>query len=221
MSLYVGKQKVTIVNKNNAEVGFCYKGDVKVYDNRLPAGQVIFEQNVAGTYTFTLEHKQNYEIAIVGAGGGACGGTYGSGHRFIGGAGASGAAFVGVALLEKGVYTVTVGAAGSGGTNGNDTWTVGTKGGTSTLILNNNVLINADGGEGGKDLAKRNPAVYGGKLTVNIQYLSATVKSDGVTISGYDAGGASLYNGYGKGGNGVYKKPGKPGVVGYFRLTTA
>lgn len=58
-------------------------------------------------------------------------------------------------------------------------------------------------------------------LTVNIQYLSATVKSDGVTISGYCAGGASLYNGYGKGGNGVYKKPGEPGVVGYFRLTTA
>lgn len=102
-------QKVKVINKLPFEVCTCFVGNVKVYDNRLPAGQVILEKDVAGTYTFTLEHKQNYAVAIVGAGDGASGGTYGSGHKYSGDAGAGGAAFVGVVFLEKGTYTVVVG----------------------------------------------------------------------------------------------------------------
>lgn len=63
-------QKVKVINKLPFEVCTCFVGNVKVYDNRLPAGQVILEKDVAGTYTFTLEHKQNYAVAIVGAGDG-------------------------------------------------------------------------------------------------------------------------------------------------------
>lgn len=145
MSLYVGTKKVKVINKLPFEVGTCFVGNVKVYDNRLPAGQVILEKDVAGTYTFTLEHKQNYAVAIVGAGGGQCGDT---------------------------IY---------------------------------------------KNLGLRK----GGTISVNTTVVSSSVNSDGTSVSGTAAGGASLYNGYGKGGDGVYKEPGNPGVVGYFKITTA
>ena len=106
------------------------------------------EQHTSGTYTFTLNTKQNMTIEVAGAGGGG-GGSRGSGGGNDGGHGGCGDKQVQSIVLDAGTYSYTVGAGGAAGSNYNS---AGSAGGSSSFSN----LITAAGGPGG---------TYGGGLS--------------------------------------------------------
>lgn len=72
-----------------------------------PTTEVLFESNVAGTYTLTLEKSGRYEVICIGGGGGGCDADT------VDVGGGSGAGFDCIFELESGSYPITVGAGGT------------------------------------------------------------------------------------------------------------
>lgn len=166
-----------------------------------------FESSAPGTYSVDLQVGE-YEIEIVGAGGGGSKGYEGA----IGASGGSGAAFVGVFTLETGTYEVVVGAGGLGGADSNINGSAGTASSISEVVT-------AGAGGGG---ARVTSGGSGGVLTLNampITYSLSTNGNSGATRSTTPT--ASVYGGYGYGGRGGYTNyaSGVSGGNGYVKIT--
>ena len=194
-----------------------YKGSTLVYENKLPAGQIVFEQAVAGTYTVTLPKTQNYRLIMVGGGGGGASG--GSGHYTNYNAGGGSGGYVEVIVkLNKGSYTVSVGAIGAHGSGSSAGLYYGTAGGNTTAFG-----FTAGGGQGGRcSIHSGGPLGGAGgsnTLATYVQLVANTTGNTGATSGGsYNvSGGASVYGSYGRGQNAY----GDAGVAGYIKIVTA
>lgn len=168
---------------------------------------IKFESSAPGTYSIDLQAGE-YEIEIVGAGGGGSKGYEGA----IGASGGSGAAFIGIFALEAGTYEVVVGAGGSAGADSN----INGSAGTSSSISG---VVTAGAGGGGVRVTSGGS---GGVLTLNampITYSLSTNGNSGATRS--TATTASVYGGYGYGGRGGYTNyaSGVAGGSGYVKIT--
>ena len=194
-----------------------YKGSTLVYENKLPAGQIVFEQAAAGTYTVTLPKTQNYRLIMVGGGGGGASG--GSGHYTNYNAGGGSGGYVEVIVkLDKGSYTVSVGAIGAHGSGSSAGLYYGTAGGATTAFG-----FTAGGGQGGRcSIHSGGPLGGAGgsnTLATYVQLIANTTGNTGATSGGsYNvSGGASVYGSYGRGQNAY----GDAGVAGYIKIVTA
>lgn len=194
-----------------------YKGSTLVYENKLPAGQIVFEQATAGTYTITLPKTQNYRLIMVGGGGGGASG--GSGHYTNYNAGGGSGGYVEVIVkLNKGSYTVSVGAIGAHGAGSSAGLYYGTAGGNTTAFG-----FSAGGGQGGRCSIHSAGPVGGtggsNTLATYVQLVANTTGNTGETSGGsYNvSGGASVYGSYGRGQNAY----GDAGVAGYIKIVTA
>lgn len=108
MPFYKGNKKIENVFITSAQQKEIYKGNQLVYSSKLPAGQTIFENATAGTYTVTLQKTQNYRLIMVGGGGGGANG--GSGHYTNYNVGGGSGGYIEVIVrLTKGSYSVAVG----------------------------------------------------------------------------------------------------------------
>lgn len=114
MTVYKGRQKQNLIYKGGASIASIYKGSAHVYESKLPAGQTVFEQATAGTYTVTLPKTQNYRLIMVGGGSG--------GYVEV------------IVKLNKGSYTVSVGAIGTHGSGSSAGLYYGTAGGATTAF---------------------------------------------------------------------------------------
>ena len=193
-----------------------YKGSTLVYENKLPAGQIVFEQAAAGTYTVTLPKTQNYRLIMVGGGGGGASG--GSGHYTNYNAGGGSGGYVEVIVkLDKGSYTVSVGAIGAHGSGSSAGLYYGTAGGNTTAFG-----FTAGGGQGGRcSIHSGGPLGGAGgsnTLATYVQLVANTTGNTGATSGGsYNvSGGASVYGSYGRGQNAY----GDAGVAGYIKIVT-
>lgn len=194
-----------------------YKGSTLVYENKLPAGQIVFEQAAAGSYSVTLPKTQNYRLIMVGGGGGGASG--GSGHYTNYNAGGGSGGYVEVIVkLDKGSYTVSVGAIGTHGAGSSAGLYYGTAGGNTTAFG-----FTAGGGQGGRcSIHSAGPVGGAGgsnTLTTYVQLVANTTGNTGATSGGsYNVGGgASVYGSYGRGQNAY----GDAGVAGYIKIITA
>lgn len=156
---------------------------------------VKFETN--GTFT-VLSGVRTVEVLVVGGGGGGGGGETGYGmpgeeFLFAGGGGAAGNQSLQTVTLSPGSYTVTVGAAGTKGTNGMGVPPVaspiaGSQGGSSSFV-GGSVNVSATGGNGGgTGSAMNNLSGAGG---------SNSTYSGGAASSGWGGGGGAGANGNG------------------------
>ena len=160
-------------------------------------GEDLFESTQGGVYTLRVEKEGKYKVAVVGAGA-AC---IRDGFLSIGGG--SGAAFVGTITLKPGEYEIKVGEEPNEA-NGLDKH-VGEDSYIGDLII-----------AGGA----RTP--FGGFLTLNTDYISYEVKSNGnmgETSGKYPKGGKSLYKGHGEGGSRNDNPPPTGGYVKIERLS--
>lgn len=167
--------------------------------------EVLFSQSISGTYYIEVETKGMYEISVVGGGGGGTGTI--SSNSSASSAGASGSGFVGVIKLEKGVYSITVGAGGVGKSQ-LDATLYGGVGETSSFLLNDTALISSPGGGGGHSWWRSGAsyATPGVLPTINTDVMSVSINAQGVTgaiMSNPGYGGSSVLEGttYGKGGD--------------------
>lgn len=184
-----------------------------------------FESAIPGTYTIDIEKNGNYEVILVGAGGGGFGCTD---RRSAGGG--SGAIIHGVYYLKKGTYTAIVGAGGSSThVSKGGTFNAGS-GGNTTLSLGS-ILLSANGGSGGRQYySNGGNSMYGGNggtFKQNITPVKLIKTSSGNTgnksmSNSVSYGGSSVYGSpnYGEGGRGsrVASSGTKPGVDGYFKI---
>lgn len=193
---------------------------------------ILFASAVPQTTNINLPINGIYEITCVGAGGGADAGCYKknkwhSNVNMHGVGGGSGAAIQCVIYLQRGVYSVTVGAGGSGNSKNSGAAMSGTN---SELMFNNIPLIRCGGGEGsgvrGTAGCARHSRHYATPGNGGIAYVwqDAIVKqlslfSNGLPGNRY-AGGNSVFSGteYGKGGNPNGDNPGSPGNNGFVEI---
>jgi hypothetical protein len=191
----------------------------------LVPSETFLDTDTAGTYTLDLE-AGDYEIIVVGAGGGGSRATKNS----LGASGGSGAAFVGIVTLAAGSYEIVVGAAGVGsGASGGVNGTAGTASYIKATVGSmTTTIVNAGAGGGGvRDTSGGTAGTIsittGSAMTVR----SETINSNGNAGVGYYGGGstsytASVYDGYGFGGAGGWTQYGEgvAGANGYVRIKT-
>ena len=154
---------------------------------------------------------------MVGGGGGGASG--GSGHYTNYNAGGGSGGYVEVIVkLDKGSYTVSVGAIGTHGAGSSAGLYYGTAGGNTTAFG-----FTAGGGQGGRcSIHSAGPVGGAGgsnTLTTYVQLVANTTGNTGATSGGsYNVGGgASVYGSYGRGQNAY----GDAGVAGYIKIITA
>lgn len=217
MTVYKGRQKQNLIYKGGTSIASIYKGSMFVYESKLPAGQTVFEQATAGTYTVTLPKTQNYRLIMVGGGGGGASG--GSGHYTNYNAGGGSGGYVEVIVkLNKGSYTISVGAIGTHGSGSSAGLYYGTAGGATTAFG-----FTAGGGQGGRcSIHSGGPLGGAGgsnTLATYVHLVANTTGNTGATSGGsYNvSGGASVYGSYGRGQNAY----GDAGVAGYIKIVTA
>ena len=168
--------------------------------------ELVFESNVAGTYSSNLKTSGVYEVAVVGGSGAAAmRGVYDD--RGYGWSGGSGGAFVGTFALSQGTYNIVVGKA--------NTNTAGQGGNTNTMNPSDTTkypssisgVVTAGGGGSG---TTSGVGAAGDAPTFTIQPLTTSLNTKG-NAGAYGSGGkgsganwthngaASVYEGYGKG----------------------
>lgn len=157
-----------IINQSLAN----YNGKSGYIRVALISPKIIIERSVAGTQTITIPVDGRYNIKLVGGGGG--GHTDGAGVHPYNYGGGSGAYVYGIKTLTAGTYTIVVGAAGAGNSDGGNTSFAGEIAG------------------GGKKSTGG-----GGVATTTLSYINGNNGSFGNVWAGN--GGASVYNGYGTG----------------------
>ena len=204
------------------EISRIYNGSTLVYGYK--PNTVLLEKSTAGTYTLNLEHSGDYEVTIVGGGGG---GAYNASKKFSDGviSGGSGAGFKGVIHLKAGTHTVKVGAGGTSVNPSNQPTAMPGVGSSSSI---GNIITagcaNADGTANAGVHGSGNVISKGGVL----RYDSSVVKSYTLATNGNDGlegwntsveGAASVISGttYGagdKGQNGAMSK----GYDGYVKI---
>lgn len=199
-------------------------------------GYVISEMNPS-TSELILKYPGTYEIQLVGAGGGAGGGSYKSGHKHAGNGGAGGAYLHGILTINdsdiNSTYTLNVGAAGKGGTNGKVAGHKGNHGGDTSLYKNDTLILNAQGGAGAWGARSNTREANGRRLGYGGIYSISSHIKDSFEIKSDSRngnnGGLGRYEGnpgesvypkgyYGKGGRGVYKENGNNGTPGYSKV---
>ncbi len=222
MAIYNGSSKIESVYRGSSKMESIYVGSTLVYEDKLPAGQVLFESSTSGGYSVILPKKHLYKLTLVGAGGGC--GFGGSGHYTnYNAAGGSGALLIVTALFPKNLQVfLSIGAKGTNtGGASVGTWK-GTNGGDTTLIPKSIYgQATAGGGGGGSCMIHSGTwaAGNGGVVSVEDEYTiitSTAGKKGAVSAGGGGAGGASVYNGYGK-GNDIYSTN---GTDGYAKIET-
>lgn len=182
MTTHFNGSKAKDIYFNGSKIVEAWYNGVKVYSSKLPSGTVIFESATPGTYTVTIPKTQTYHVDLVGAGG-----RNGSINTYN--YGGSGAYIYGNTLIEKGDYTLKIGAA---------------NGGVSTFLGNT-----AGGGGNGADGFNQGTG-SGGK---------ATVVSQGLTgQNGIKGSKTGWINGYGAGGGGSKSAAGKSGYCKIYAL---
>lgn len=168
--------------------------------------ELVFESNVAGTYSHNLKTSGVYEVAVVGGSGAAAmRGVYDD--RGYGWSGGSGGAFVGTFVLNQGTYNIVVGKA--------NTNTAGQGGNTNTMNPSDTTkypssisgVVTAGGGGSG---TTSGVGAAGDAPTLTIQPLTTSLNTKG-NAGAYGSGGkgsgpnwthngaASVYEGHGKG----------------------
>lgn len=193
---------------------------------------ILFKSATPQTININFPINGIYEITCVGGGGGADAGCYKknkwhSNVNMHGVGGGSGAAIQCVIYLQRGVYSVTVGAGGSGNSKNSGAAMSGTN---SELMFNNIPLIRCGGGEGsgvrGTAGCSRHSRHYATPGNGGIAYVwqDAIVKhlflfSNGLPGNQY-AGGNSVFSGteYGKGGDPNGDDTGSPGNNGFVEI---
>lgn len=156
-----------------------------------------------GQYSFTAPASGYYSVIMVGGGGtSASGFTSMSTISYAGGG--SGAAFVGEIYLAAGIYSVSVGNAGSNNNTGIDNVIVVGGGGNATLVNYNLLAANQQGGTVTINTATRN-------VTVNKAGNAGGFSNGNVPQNG----GASVYHGFGKGAD---SGKGSGASCGYFSI---
>lgn len=180
-----------------------------------PKDFVVFESSTPGTYTFEIK-KAQFEVTGSGAGGG--GGGSATSHSWYGQVGGSAAAFKGIAQLEKGTLTITVGTPGNGGNASGRNAGPGSNGTSTTISVNNATLLTLGGGNGGGGTGNGSGANNGagGIITVSpeLKIISAEIKTNGMAQSTVSI----LGNGFGAGGNIRAANSGLPGTAGYIKI---
>lgn len=171
------------------------------------------EQHNAGTYTFTLNTKQNMTIEVAGAGGGG-GGSVGRKGSGDGGHGGCGDKQVHSIVLNAGTYSYTVGAGGAAGGNSWGRFASahpgpGSAGGSSSF----GNIITAAGGAGGHHgggLTNRTDAGNGQGGNRDSVNRSAMGGPDDHDNSGYPGSGGRI---------GSQNRPPRPGENGWVKIT--
>ena len=209
---------LVVVGETVGEVVFNIDEGIPVFWNGERWGKPSFSggikiDTVDAQYGVFLEPGQlnlpmsaNLEILVVGGGGGGGGGYYG------GGGGAGGIAHVtGIQKIQSGLYQVTVGNSGAGGSN------PGADGQDSVITGPDNFLVTAKGGGGGG--GRSSPArpggsgggtgLPGGGVTATQPTINHSLPSTAVTNYG-NPGWDGAY-GSGGGGAGFRGNPG-PGT---------
>lgn len=167
-----------------------------------------------------------YRVWIIGAGGGAGGGSYGKDNKSAGWGAGGGSGFIGDVFLNKGTYTYSCGNGGAGGGVGRKTGNQGHDGGKTFIrTASGDDVITAGAGSGGAsrwfggNSPEGTPCGRGGILTIasSLQQRNVQLSRNGNGASGYN-GGAALYAGYGRGGGGAYKGTGGSGKPGYIKI---
>ena len=204
------------------EITRIYKGSTLVYGYK--PNTVLLEKSTAGTYTLNLEHSGDYEVTIVGGGGGA---AYNVSTKFSDGviSGGSGAGFKGIIHLKAGTHTVKVGAGGTSVNPGNASTAMPKVGSSSSIgSIITAGCANADGTANAGFNGSGNVISKGGVLTYDKtavrSYTIATNGNDG--LQGWNTsveGAASVISGttYGAGDigkNGAMSK----GQDGYIKI---
>ena len=166
--------------KTGREITRIYKGSTVVYGYK--PNKVMLEKSTAGTYTLNLEHSGDYEVTIVGGGGG---GAYNVSTKFSDGviSGGSGAGFKGIIHLKAGTHTVKVGAGGTSVNPGNASTAKPGVGSSSSI---GNIITagcaNADGTANAGFNGSGNVISKGGVLT----YDKSAVRSYTIASNGND-----------------------------------
>lgn len=213
MPAFIGSTKVKDFYIGSVKLKELYCGSIKIWSGKLPVGTVVFESSTAGTYSIDIDRDQDFRIIAVGGG---SGGTYNldnSGDHMEkqgSASGGSGAYLEFVKTLQKGSYTVTVGAGGAknGGFHDGSSFPSGA-GGDTYMSLNGTDLFKCGGGTSATALYAttfRGSAGQGGSNTLPSEYITIeenTVGNNGSSKVAYSnlSGGASVYNGYGAGGS--------------------
>lgn len=220
MPIYRGNTKIETIYRGGTVIGQVYKGSTLVYENKLPAGQVLAESSTPGTYTLTIPKTQNYYFVVVGAGGGSAWG--GSGHYTnYNAAGGSGACAAGTIKLTKGtVLTYVVGALGANNAGSSVGDYPAQAGGSSAVSIPGNAIATANGGGGAiahiHTSPTRTPGA-GGTYTMGtgVAVDSSITKNGNAGVE--DTPGASVYGGWGKGNQTATTN----GTNGYVLIRTA
>lgn len=202
--------------------------EVNLTGGTYALNQVVFEKNTPGTYYLNILTDGYYNLSAAGGGGGG-GGSAGA-HAWYGGNGGSGAAFMGKVWLEKGKYTIAIGAGGEGGkasgknaTRGQWAYSAYDKVKVSTFLTFNGKataepLLDCFGGEGGHGTgAYAAGGGSGGAIKVYdaLKVVSKTVCSNGEKESSKSL----LSNGSGCGGKaGDLGQNGASGTNGYVKI---
>lgn len=204
------------------EISRIYKGSSLVYGYK--PNQVLLEESTAGTYALNIKYGGDYEVTIVGGGGG---GAYNVSTKFSDGviSGGSGAGFQGIIYLKAGTYIVKVGVGGESVNPGNASTAMPKVGSDSSIA---NIITagcaNADGTANAGFGGSNNVISKGGVLTYDSDairsYTIATNGNDG--LQGWNTsveGASSVISGttYGagdKGQNGAMSK----GQDGYVKI---
>jgi hypothetical protein len=168
----------------------------------------VWESSTPGTYSVDIKVAGNYQVILVGAGGG--GASKGS-KRMAGGG--SGAYLNGIFALPSAIYSVVVGEGGLYAySDSNNSGVRANDGGSSGIYWNEESMI-VGGGKGGYAYSgssgyELTPGTGGGKCSIPSTLTTISIESNengnkgqtGTSLGSVGAGGASLYNGYGKGG---------------------
>lgn len=143
--IYKGSVKQKDIYIGSTKIGKVYKGSTLEYQSKLPAGIILFESGTPGTYTINVEANCTIRLDMCGAGGNST-----LNHPYNGG---QGGYIYGETELEKGTYTIIVGAPNGGASsfNGNIAYGGGNAGrhsggvgGGCTVVSDG--LIGSDGG---------------------------------------------------------------------------
>jgi len=147
-------------------------------------GYVVGESSIPMTDAdLGFYYPGTYEVKLVGAGGGASGGSWKKNHKHWGNGGASGAYLHGKIFLTeddvKDRYKISIGAGGAGGADGKHAGHDGKHGGDTLIYRDTSngrkILVNAQGGAGSsgaraehKTDSNGRKLGYGGNIIINV-----------------------------------------------------
>lgn len=240
MPLYLGSERISELYFGGNKIKELYHGSDLVYSAEPPLPQVIFESNVAGTYTVTIPRSGRYKVTCVGGGGGGAikslvsSGTFSTYYLGVA-SGGSGGYSEDIVQVEAGEYTVVVGNLGASRWNERTTSGSSIRGDTGGASMA--LGISADGGGYGSITYSSSDGIkkaYDGSGGEGLTEGGNSGTGSGVwsksTSTRTANGGASVYETYGKGTSATGKTTSTAnldthtfsgGTAGYVKIETA